>query len=187
MSIPTTDADLVKTELPPYKGKEEGASEVKFASRLAVLLAATASLTVAGTVSANAQDGPLPPISILSPLLCINRQDAQVKGDNNQVNQIAACNQTATTTTPPSNAGGLTGFERAVAASGVMESGATVTITAQCPPGKTATGGGYRQSGGVNIHDSFPTEDGTGWTVQGVATRDNESFSAWAACYNAAS
>ncbi len=88
---------------------------------------------------------------------------------------------------PPSSGGGVSGYqlvsqERRFQASDV--GGAPVFVTATCPSGKRAVGGGWEQ-GTMNyeVRSSAPTFDGRGWTVGAVYIRDGLSrVEAWAVC-----
>jgi len=83
----------------------------------------------------------------------------------------------------PQGPPGLSGYARAHA--GMQMTGTTNTLTAQCPPGDMALGGGpSSNSERVTFLDSQPTPDGTGWTVVAKADAAGPLIAIDAICAN---
>jgi hypothetical protein len=60
----------------------------------------------------------------------------------------------------------MTGYEIVTGGSATLSPQGTATLTASCPAGKVATGGGYTSMNeAANVHDSAPTANGNGWTI----------------------
>jgi hypothetical protein len=70
---------------------------------------------------------------------------------------------------PPS----LSGFQIVTGPSSVVGTRGGITATASCPSGKSVIGGGFSTANeGSNVHASFPTSTGNGWTIMAR----NENF-----------
>jgi hypothetical protein len=91
---------------------------------------------------------------------------------------------------PPGPQGppGVSGLQRAELST-ATDSGSPKVVSATCPPGKRAIGGGARVTGGgsseVSILDSFPEADGSRWNTRAVevnATSASWTLTAFAVC-----
>ncbi|MGC5236860.1 hypothetical protein [Streptomyces albogriseolus] len=171
----------------------------------AVGMAATALALGAGV--AHAQEAPLvsvldgtsvldeaalaPNVSPGVALICA-QNGQQGKGNIIGGDLTQSCSQTATQTNTGDNGnggGGLTGREL-VYATGIAEFNETIEVTAVCPEGKTATGGGYAFSGIWENTRSQPSvgiepNPREGWTAIGRnINNDPSTLTAVAVCYD---
>jgi hypothetical protein len=91
---------------------------------------------------------------------------------------------------PPGPPGppGVSGLQRADVST-ATDSGSPKSVSATCPAGKRAIGGGARVSGGgsseVSITDSFPEADGSRWNTRAVEVNTTQAswvLTAFAVC-----
>jgi hypothetical protein len=66
----------------------------------------------------------------------------------------------------PSGPAAMSGYEIVSGNTASIGTTSQTTVTASCPMGKAATGGGYTtMDEAANVYDNFPVSDGSGWTV----------------------
>jgi hypothetical protein len=84
----------------------------------------------------------------------------------------------------PGLAGGVSGYEL-VSLNGYLPAGGYAHVTANCPAGKKALGGGYSTGVLMTLTQSFPTTNGAGWDVHGKNTENVAmNLTVWAICAN---
>ncbi|MEW2135156.1 hypothetical protein AB0892_00880 [Streptomyces sp. NPDC005409] len=171
---------------------------MKPAKRISALCAvAAAGVLLSGTAAHADGDGGLLGLGLLNtPSITLACFPAGQVGAGNSFtgNQNVNCSQSAsaTGTTPPPSDSGLTGYEQ-VFASDTAGPGEEAVAVAQCPAGKTATGGGWSEQQGSSdsweiIADqpwlSVPG-DRSGWAAIARNTGTGpQTFFVFAVCYN---
>ena len=86
----------------------------------------------------------------------------------------------------PAGGGGLTGYEVVVSAEIELGYLAHGVVAADCPAGKKAIGGGFF-SQDMDVNDSNPRSDGSGWEAHGMgeAPLGGAKMKAFAVCVDA--
>lgn len=68
----------------------------------------------------------------------------------------------------PAGPAGVSGWEVVEVTETVSANNSTKTISAPCPAGKQAVGGGYRMTGRLDVSESAAAPGGVGWTIKAL-------------------
>lgn len=149
---------------------------MKLPKRIITVCAAVAAATFLGGTAAHADgDGGLLGLGLLNtPSITLACFPAGQVGSGNSFtgNQNINCAQSAEATAPAGNSGGgVTGAEQVSGTSVTIPPGGSTFVSAYCPAGKIATGGGFVGSGSIREGRSEATTvlgsgQPVGWNVE---------------------